>query len=347
MKREQTLIELKATNIDFVMNSPAIRGFRDRMSIGAILQDAFITPKFSLHKHNTTCTGIEQIYKKYMDKNVIFVGEGGCGKTSVFLRLYMGIEDDKDCSFDKEFYYCYVPDLSRETKSRSKYYDYYRKLKRVVDAGTGLNGILLLDGLEEAYLDNSEKATAFLKQLGESDITFWVSCRSSYYGRLDEKIDSYFAEKVEVLPWENEEYKVFISQCLEGNNKRNTIINRINRIAKSIETLLNRPLFATMILFVAESDDLENVHNEYELIRLFIDKWLEREIQEKKVVNETSSFEGIRNIALSLYKNAGNPPRYTKDLRAFRDLLVLTGAKAVLFTSFIIRSSKFISFLMQ
>ena len=30
--------------------------------------------------------------------------------------------------------------------------------------------------------------------------------------------------------------------------------------------------------------------------------------------------------ALSLYKNTGNPPQYTKDLRAFRDLLVLTGA---------------------
>lgn len=324
MKREQTLIDLKATNIDFVMNRPAIRGFRDRMSIGAILQDAFITPKYALHKHNTTCTGIGQIYTEYKDKNVIFVGEGGCGKTSVFLRLYMGIGDDKDCPFDKQFYYCYVPDLLWETKSKSKYYDYYKALKRIVDTGTGLNGILLLDGLEEAFLDNSEKASALLKQLGESDITFWVSCRSSYYGRLDEIIDSYFAEKVEVLPWENEKYKVFISRCMKDNNKRNAVINRIERIAEPIKSLLTRPLFATMILFVAESDDLENVHNEYELVRLFLDNWLKREIQEKKVVNETS-FDGIRNIALSLYKKPGDPPQYTKELRAFRDLLVLTG----------------------
>ncbi len=326
MKSEQTLIDLKSNNVEFVMNRPAISGFRDRMSIGGIIKDAFITPKFFLHKHNTTCTGIGQIYEEYKDKNVIFVGEGGCGKTSVFLRLYMGIGDDNEDSFDKDFFYCYVPDLdlSQEKKSKSKYYGYYKALKRIVDAGTGLNGILLLDGLEEAYLDNSERASALIAQLGESNIHFWVSCRSSYYGRLDENIDSYFAEKVEVLPWKDDEYKVFISRCLEDNNKRNAVINRIDRIAKPIKSLLTRPLFATMILFVAESDDLENVHNEYELISLFIDKWLEREKQEKKVVYETS-FEGIRNAALSLYKKTSDLPKYTKDLRAFRDLLVLTG----------------------
>lgn len=327
MKREQTLIELKTSNIDSVMNNPAIRGFRDRMSIGAILRDAFITPKFNLHKHNATCTGIGKIYKEYKDKNVIFVGEGGSGKTSVFLRLYMGIGDDNEDAFDKEFFYCYVPDLnlSQETKSKSKYYGYYRALKRIIDTGTGLNGILLLDGLEEAYLDNSERASALLAQLGESNIHFWVSCRSSYYGRLDESIDSYFAEKAEVLPWKDDEYKFFISRCLEDNNKRNSVINRIDRIAKPIKSLLTRPLFATMILFVAESNDLDNIHNEYELISLFIDKWLEREKQEKKVAFETS-FEGIRNAALSLYKKTSDLPKYTKDLRAFRDLLVLTGA---------------------
>ena len=327
MKSEQTLIDLKSNNVEFVMNRPAISGFRDRMSIGGIIKDAFITPKFFLHKHNTTCTGIGQIYEEYKGKNVLFIGEGGCGKTSVFLRLYMGIGDDNEDAFDKEFFYCYVPDLdlSQETKSKSKYYGYYKALKRIIDTGTGLNGILLLDGLEEAYLDNSERASALLEQLGESNIHFWVSCRSSYYGRLDENIDSYFAEKAEVLPWMDDEYKIFISRCLEDNNKRNSVINRIDRIAKPIKSLLTRPLFATMILFVAESDDLDNVHNEYELISLFIDKWLEREKQEKKIAYETS-FEGIRNAALSLYKKTSDLPKYTKDLRAFRDLLVLTGA---------------------
>lgn len=69
MKSEQTLIDLKSNNVEFVMNRPAISGFRDRMSIGGIIKDAFITPKFFLHKHNTTCTGIGQIYEEYKGKN--------------------------------------------------------------------------------------------------------------------------------------------------------------------------------------------------------------------------------------------------------------------------------------
>ena len=322
----QTLLEQKAVNIDFIKNRPAISCFSDRMSLEAILEKAYITPEFFLHKHNQSCSGIEQIYNDYKDKNVLFTGEAGSGKTSAFLRLFMGKGDNPVSTFDKQFFYCYVPDLDWNPKSGSKYYEYYKELKKILKTGRELNGILLLDGLEEAFWDNSNEASKLLERLGESQITFWVSCRTNYYKKLDDSINSYFSERIEVLPWEKEKYIDFISLCLKDNTNGDVIKARIDQISEPIKSLLERPLYATMILFVADSYDLEDVHNEYELIGLFLNKWLERENERKNNVSEIE-FESIRDIALSTYQQKKKRPQYKKELRAFRDLLVLTGSK--------------------
>lgn len=317
-----SLLELKAENLELVKNRPAISAFRDQMALGAILEQAYITPNYSLKKHNKTCSGIEQIYNENKDRNVIFIGEAGSGKTSAFLRLYMGAGDAEGSAFDKEFFYCYAPDLYGKSKNGSKYLAYYRELRKIIDAGTGLNGILLLDGLEEAFYDSGKKASELLCKLGESDITFWVSCRTNFYHRLDEAVNQYFSETVEIRKWDEGGFKRFIERCLENNTDRAAIEDKIKNVVRTAPSLSERPLFATMILFVAEEPEFEAVHNEYELIELFLDKWLEIEKEKKKIKGEIK-FEGIRDVALKLYLRTG--VRYSKDLKVFRDLLVLTG----------------------
>lgn len=104
------------------------------------------------------------------------------------------------------------------------------------------------------------------------------------------------------------------------------IENRINRIKPQVQSLLYRPLFATMILFVAENDDLDEIDNEYELISLFLDKWLERERKDKKAKqkNGRTRYDKIRDVALSVYLKTKERPKYDKSLSAFRDLLVMS-----------------------
>lgn len=322
----KTLLELKAEDINRIKNRPAISVFRDNMSLGAILETAYITPKYHLRKQNKHCAGIQQIYKEYKDKNIVFIGEGGAGKTSAFLQLYTRIGNSLEITFDTEFYYCFTPDLLGSSKSLN---DYQKALRKIVESGTGLDGILLLDGIEEAFLANRKEARLLLQKLSKSKIIFWLSCRTNFYQQLDDTIDSLFAEKIEVKSWNGGEYRNFITLCLNNNDNREIIKKRIYEVESQIQTLLCRPLFATMILFVAENDDLKSIYNEYDLIGLFLSKWLERDNKDKKIKTTSKGidYDDIRDIALSVYLKTNDRPKYNKSISAFRDLLVMSNIR--------------------
>lgn len=323
MGKNKNLYELIEKNIEEVKNRPAISIFSNNMSLGAVLEKAYITPKYYLHKHGIHCTGIEPIYKEYNNKNIIFIGQGGTGKTTSFLRLYTGTATKTNDIIDKQFYYCFAPDLQGDKRSLNAY---QKHLRKAIEAGTKLNGILLLDGLEEAFWNNRKQANVLLEQLGKSNITFWVSCRTSFYQMLDESVNYYFDERIEVESWIPEDFDRFVDCCLEKNENKIIIKERISKVKKQVVSLLVRPLFATIILFIAENNELDDVYNEYELIELFLKQWLHRENTEKNI-DEKINYKSIRNVALSVYLRTDERPKYDKSLSAFRDLLVMTNAK--------------------
>ena len=212
MEKTKTLLELKNEDIERIKNRPAISVFRENIALGAILEKAYITPKYHLRKHDICCNGISQIYKEYRYKNIVFIGEGGAGKTSSFLRLYTRLDNSISAQHDTEFYYCFAPDLLGSKRSLN---DYQKALRRALEAGTELHGILLLDGIEEAYLANGKAAQECIEKLRNSKNTFWVSCRTNFYQELADTIDALFAEKIEIKKWEDSDYQKFISLCLE------------------------------------------------------------------------------------------------------------------------------------
>lgn len=302
-----------------IWNRPAISAFKDNQSLGSILKDAYIEPKYHLRKCNKDRAGIEAIYREYNNSNIIFVGEGGTGKTTAFVRLYSGIALNNTSVSSKPFLYIFAPDLQ---SGKNDLTDYRKKLRKITKNIKRVNGILLLDGLEEAFQSNSNRASALIKHLEESEVTFWVSCRPYFYERLEDEALLIFDECVEVKFWDSEDFDTFVEQSLKENNDRSIIKQRINKVRESMKSLLNRPLFATMILFIAENNDIVDIQNEYELIELFLDKWIEREHTDKKTAFDSeTSYKHMRKVALDVY--LGRRPTFVKELQVFRGLLLL------------------------
>lgn len=319
MKKSKKILRQNENIIKKIWNRPAISAFKDNQSLGSVLKDAYIEPKYHLRKSNKDRVGIESIYKEYNDNNIIFIGEGGTGKTTTFLRLYSGIGLDSTLVSRKFFHYIYAPDLQLGMNDLTHY---RRKLKRIIKKIKRVDGILLLDGLEEAFQSNSKNASALIKQLEKEGVTFWVSCRPNFYERLEEDTLLVFDECVEVKFWEPKDFDDFVNQCLSENDDSKVIIERINKVRESLKSLLNRPLFATIILFIAENNDVDNIQDEYELIELFLNKWLDREIKDKKIVfDRDSSYKHMRKVALDVY--LGKRPTFVKELQAFRGLLLM------------------------
>ena len=317
MKKAKKLLLSKKMIIQKIRNRPAISAFKDNQSLGSVLTYAYIEPKFHLRKCNRDRNGIEEIYNEYKDSNIIFVGEGGTGKTTAFLRLYSGIGLKNTGVLDKPFLYIFAPDLQWDMIDTN---DCRRKLKRIIKRNAKVESILLVDGLEEAFQNDIQSASDLIKQLENAGMTFWVSCRPNFYNRLEDEALLIFAECAEVKFWNSNDFDEFVEQCLRENSDSTIIKRRINEVRKSAESLLYRPLFATMILFIAENNDIDDIHNEYELIQLFLDKWIDRECKEKKTIFDSEiSYEYMRNTALDVY--LGRHPSFVKALNIFRGLL--------------------------
>lgn len=317
MNKSKKLLLHKERIISRIRNRPAVSAFEDNQSLGSVLQDAYIEPRFHLRKCNKDRTGIESIYREYNNSNIIFVGEGGIGKTTTFLRLYTGIGLNDTSVSGKPFRYIFAPDLQSHTNNVIAN---RRNLRRIIKSSKRLNEILLLDGLEEAFQSDSKSASVLIKNLEKAGVIFWVSCRPSFYERLEDETLLVFDECVEVGFWKPDDFDEFVEQCLKENDDRMVIKQRINKVRENLKSLLYRPLFATMVLFIAENNDLEGIHNEYELIELFLNKWIDRECKEKKYTfDRETSYEYMRNIALDVY--IGKHPTFVKEVSVFRGLL--------------------------
>ena len=326
MKKKQALLELKQSDLRNLSGRPAISVFSDTMSLSAILRKAYIEPGYHLRKQNADCVGIVPIYKDFNKENVVFVGEGGSGKTSAFLRLYIDADDSIKKIANTPFYYFYAPNYFGDNIN-----NYNKKLRKIIMDRSELGGILLLDGLEEAFSNDIKQANTLLKNLQNSTITFWASCRTSFYEKLDRSVQNSFAECITIGSWNAEDFKLFVDNCLQDRQDKEAILGRIDIITRNAKSLLERPLFATMILFVAQDSNPDEIHDEYELIELFLNKWIELECEEKKVVfNKERCFEKMRNIALSVYSGSDERPVYCEEISALRDLLVFSNTKKVI-----------------
>ena len=296
----------KQKNNKKIWNRPAIERFPDNHSLGSVLKDAYIEPKYHLRKCNKDRVGIEAIYREYNNSNIIFVGEGGTGKTTAFLRLDSGIGLNNTFVSSNPFYYIFAPDLQW---GKNKLFFSGIESRKIIKKIKRIGGILLLDGLEEAFQSDSKNASALIEHLEKEGVTFWVSCRPYFYERLEDETLLLFDECVEIKFWEPEDFDTFVERCLRENDDCTVIKQRINKVRKSMESLINRPLFATMILFIAENNDIDDIQDEYELIELFLNKWIDRESKDKKTVfDRETSYKYMREAALDVY--LGKRPIY-------------------------------------
>lgn len=323
---KQALSELKQSDLRSFSGRPAVSVFSDTMSLFAILRKAYVEPSYHLRKQNVDCVGMIPIYKDFNKDNVVFVGEGGSGKTSAFLRLYIEADDGFKKITNTPFYYFYVPNYFSDNVN-----NYNKRLRKIIKERSELDGILLLDGLEEAFSNDIKQANSLLRNLQNSTITFWASCRTSFYKKLDQSVQNSFAECITIGSWSSDDFNLFVDRCLQDRQDKESIRDRIKNITGKTESLLTRPLFATMILFVAQDSNPDEIHDEYELIELFLNKWIEIECKEKKVdFDKERCYEKMREIALGVYSGSEERPVYCEDISALRDLLVFSGAKKVI-----------------
>lgn len=325
--KKADMAKIRKDRIRYESNLPVLDIFRNHLSWGNMLIDCYVDQKFVLYKSGKTIEGIKTLYADYGSKKLIITGAAGNGKTTAFKYLYIK-ENDMG---GKKFYYVRASAFKSNIDSLGRYEKFIRE---AVEKNNRLDGIILLDGLEEEYINNYTEASRLLRMIGENVNCIWAACRTDFYNRLDSSVDGYFDEAAEIQSWEKEEgFKSFLEKYVEKTGLYG-VKERVNSLIENSsieETAVYCPLYATMFVFIAAEDEKDQrieeragIRDEYDLIRIFISLWIEREAGKQGSDRDTQDYmKQFRKIAIDTYGNK-SPVLDTKD-SVVKGLLRISG----------------------
>lgn len=312
-------------------NTPIINVYKDKMNWGGMFKNKLYRQQTFIIKNSgieMEVCGAENLYANFLKSNLLITGEAGFGKTAALERIYL-----QNALDDHEPVY-YLPAYVFHTER--KITRLQETIRNAIINGEKVRGLLLIDGLEEAFIGNRGGASALIRMLGDSGSFFWVACRSGFYETFDTEDMGFFDSVAYVKPWNIEDFKEFVLDYETYLQKPGLAARTELLITRSVmeTTSIFRPLYALLFLFLAledmdsgNKDSLLVIRNEYDLIEQFVKLWFTREgKRDKRVYNLEDYLPVLRSLALDVYKSVN--PELPVDDSVISDFLVLSANKS-------------------
>lgn len=291
---------LRTDDIRIKENQPTLDAFRSDLSWGNLIETYFIDLKYYLRKSRREIVGVNTLAEECFHKNLLLLAPTGYGKSTTLLYLY--IKGNRKA--ERHFYYLTA---SVFTKKRNKLNDYDKVLRSKIENRKHIDGLILLDGLEEAYNKNYSGATELLSKIELSKNNVWVACRPDYYEHISREIVKYYDDIAEIEQWKETEFYDFIMHDLniDESDYIKSIISSLKENTINSSTSIYCPFYATILMFIASnSPHTKRIFNEYDLIAYFLEIWLSREIENKGyAIGVDQCLHRLKEIAIDVYKN--------------------------------------------
>lgn len=311
-------------------NTPVVNIFTDKMTWGTLFHSELYRPQTFIVKNcglKTEIHGIENLYADFRQSNILLTGEAGFGKTAAFEYVFL------QHALDEHMPIYYLPAYVFQADRVITHLQ--ETIRDLIISGETVDGLLLIDGLEEAYVGNRGGASSLITKLGDSGSHFWVACRPGFYENLDIEDIGFFDYSVSVKSWDEGDFKGFVSKYEDYLKEPGIAARTETLIGNAVmeTTSIYRPLYALLFLFLAVEDLQSNgdsrlvIRNEYDLIERFIELWFLRESRRDKRVYDINDYLTVlRMVALGVYES--NNPTLTVCENVVRDLVVIASNKS-------------------
>lgn len=323
----------KSSNINSVVKSeanlPALSIFGQGVSWRHMLESYYISQQFKLKKSGSSIYGIESLYLRFSNQNLFITSPAGYGKTTALKYLFLKYGNSENSRV-------YFIPASAFVLSRNKLSHYQKAIRTAVEKNIAIGGLILIDGLEEAFACNYIEASNLIQKAGMSNNNIWVACRNEYLAHLKESTNSCYEDIAEIQSWSKDDFYTFVDTFAKNVNNADLLQDVKKLISQSVidQSSIYRPLFATMFVFIAlenQNRDLR-IKNEYELIDTLVSLWIKRENSEITEQQEQYYYDFLSDLALQVYDH--KRPELTTDDPVIRELLIIDSRSKTFVRSF-------------
>lgn len=340
MTQTTSLFTHQKTDIERQARKPVLDIFDNQLNWKSMLdEDYFEDFSFSLPRSGNDCDGIMALCGMFYDKKLILRAPAGSGKSTVFKYLYLKANKEQKGNF----FYTHARSFHATVDNLS---EYDKAVKAVLETGEKVEGLFLIDGFEEAFPGNFADAQELLRKIADSPNHVWISCRPDFYEQMDGVIRQKFDATADIKPWTMDNFTSLLKKY-SAHPRYAEVVEKVQGVANRIaengnESILLRPLYATMLLFIARetadapsySIDFNEEFDEYRLLDSYVDLWFERELRGRgKEYDSTLDIEAEKNdhierltsLAIDIHK--GN--KCTTDDPVIRHFLDIPGLKYI------------------
>ena len=293
------IIDLQTAHRENIECLPVLDAFRDRLSWRGLLDSGYMPQRFFMQKSGKSIESVEALCLNYYEKNIVITAPAGYGKTTALLKVYL------NCDSVANQHYFYIS-ASAFVGNPTELDEYESEIRSAVEKGQVLNGVILLDGFEEAYGNNYTAASELIQRIVIGKNHVWIACRPEFYSNLISQFNGRFTDIAKLKEWNIDDFQRFLDGY-SNNEFYRSAVRRIDKIrAKSViakTSIPKCPLYATMLLFIAADPATDKaLRDEYDLLHSFLTLWIEREIGIQGSANTVEYYYKLfQKIAVDLY----------------------------------------------
>lgn len=312
-----------------IRNQPLISSVPEKLSFGALFektrtgQRLYIDSPISMSKSFKKYTGVHSLFRDKKEENLLITGPAGSGKSTGLKALFLSNDSDTTV------YYATVKEFWRKD-SRS---EMLCVMREIIDGNLpSSRTLIILDGLDEAFPNHSAEAKCFVESVLQSNAHVWIGCRENYYSKIAASLKENFDDIAVMEKWNEGTAMLFMTNYADAIMD-SAIKERINKVKHQLTSdlfLFSNPFFLTLYLYSIDQDYLGIPKNEYELLSLFLDRWIEAEkIRGTTNIEKDDIYLQLYAIANQLY--SGEEPTSKSVDEAIQGLLINRRSKVSAF----------------
>ncbi|MBQ3334041.1 MAG: metallophosphoesterase [Eubacteriaceae bacterium] len=300
-KKEQKRVKNEAM-LPWLRNSPSIVGF---------FPDLFAFPNLKSEKKNEKFRDLDDLIKKNKDSHMVLTGEAGSGKTTLLRQMFL-FKNNSGI-----FLYLHAKDLTI-SKNQMRPYQKFVWLLLTNKIKSDQQYIVLLDGIDEAYLDESakddfEKLIYSIDKLKNTKV--WLGWRKDhfYHYKIDEPFQQLIGEIVSLCSWDEgmaNDYVRNYSKAIK-NQKLFKSYKNLTRNNQTIKKFCESPIQLALLVYLLDNKENEGVIEKalsnpdraiYALYNMFFKQWVKKE-KERGTSNlkKKEIRKALRGISERLY----------------------------------------------